>query len=102
MRVLGGIDEAGFGPLLGPLCLGLAVFRLPDGEGGLRRALRGACVGGDAKIRSGDSRAVVCDSKWLHRGARKLARLERTALAFLAASRGGELPATVGDVLLSG
>ena len=102
MRVLGGIDEAGFGPLLGPLCLGLALFRLPDGEGGLRRALRGACVGGDAKIRDGDARAVVCDSKWLHRGARKLARLERTALAFLAASRGGELPATVGDVLLSG
>ena len=98
MRIVAGIDEAGLGPLLGPLCLGFAAFEMPDGDKGLRHALRKAC----AKVPSkSEKRIVVCDSKVLHRG-RNLAALERTALAFLAAANEGKPPRTIRDVLRFG
>jgi hypothetical protein len=41
----------------------------------------------------------VCDSKVLHQGRRKLASLERTALAFWTAARGGVMPLTAREVV---
>lgn len=101
-RIFAGVDEAGLGPLLGPLCLGCAIFSIPDGDFGLRGAFRGLCVGADVKLTKNDRRIRVCDSKLLHKGSNKFAALERTALAFLSAAHGGKFNFTIRDVLCSG
>ncbi|HVS17423.1 MAG TPA: hypothetical protein VMT18_02400, partial [Planctomycetota bacterium] len=80
-RLFAGLDEAGLGPLLGPLTLGYSVFRAPAGSTDLWRTLHG--VVSDAP---GDDRAafVVADSKRVFtRNERGAARLEATALGFL-------------------
>lgn len=81
-----GIDEAGYGPLLGPLCIGAAAFRVARGTPwcevdrfrvDLRRPLRGL-IGPVPKGRTRGSRALpvpVDDSK------RVLARFGVTGLA---------------------
>jgi hypothetical protein len=97
-RLFGGLDEAGLGPLLGPLTLGYSVFRAPSGATDLWRTLHGAVSQSPA-----DDRAafVVADSKKVFaRTARSAARLEATALGFLAlldARR--KLPASAADVV---
>ena len=89
-RLEAGIDEAGFGPLLGPLCLGYAAFdRPPDGTD-LWSLLRPAV----APTPSSDDLPAVCDSKVLYPGEGGFARLERTALLFLSLVRGGR-PGTI-------
>lgn len=83
MSVVAGIDEAGLGPLLGPLTLGVSAFRVPAGRVGtdLWRALAPAV----SATRPKDERLWVADSKQVYdRSARGMARLESTALAFLA------------------
>lgn len=82
LRVLAGVDEAGLGPLLGPLTLGYSVFVCPREARDLWSALDGA-VSRDA----GDDprRFGVLDSKKLfNRTPRGESRLEATALGFLA------------------
>ena len=83
--ILAGVDEAGYGPLLGPLCTGLAAFRVEgasaaaDAEGAVRGALAAA-------------RGVrVDDSKRIHRPSAGPGPLEREVLAVLAA-RDGAVP----------
>jgi len=86
-RVVAGIDEAGLGPLLGPLALGFSAFRAS--EHALWSALAAIAT---QELKEDATKLVVADSKHVFtRDARGERRLERTALAFL--SLGGTLAA---------
>ncbi len=92
-----GIDEAGLGPLLGPLTLGACALRVPRELDDLWRALD-SVVSADPRLANAErrrsrttpgERIVVADSKLVfERGERGERRLERTALAFLALREG--------------
>lgn len=88
MLVYAGIDEAGYGPLLGPLLVGRAVLSLPEHDSqaplpDLWRALAGAICKDRA---GGKQRIPVNDSKKLHASAtgkgHPLRYLEPGVLAF--------------------
>ncbi len=101
-RIYAGVDEAGYGPPLGPLCVGLAVFRLEDPRGDpeeappdLWRRLRGVvCRHPQRALRStipvNDSKALKLPNS--SRTRRPLEHLELGVLSFLAAS--GMAPAS--------
>jgi ribonuclease HII len=92
--IYAGIDEAGYGPLLGPLCVGLGAFRIADAAGSAARVeapdlwkslARGVC----RKPKDPRRRVAVADSKKLKSGGKQpLIHLERGVLAFLS----GETP----------
>jgi hypothetical protein len=101
--VVAGIDEAGYGPMLGPLCVAMAAFRIEgwspeDGAPDLWKRLKtGVCRKPTDKRR----RVAIDDSKKLKlpndgpaRGGRHpLTHLERGVLAFLGAMEGAtDLP----------
>ncbi|MDX2133065.1 MAG: hypothetical protein SFY69_13545 [Planctomycetota bacterium] len=105
--VLAGIDEAGYGPLLGPLCVGLAVLRAPGHDGPVpdmwKLLKAGVCREpgrGGATDRLG--RVPIADSKELKLSnavttTHPLVHLERGVLAFLRAT-GRVIPQTDADL----
>ncbi len=81
-----GIDEAGYGPNLGPFVMTSVACRVPDAlvDADLWRVLRKAVR---RHGKSDDSRVVLDDSKLLHSGVNPLRDLERNVLAALVAAR---------------
>jgi hypothetical protein len=89
-----GIDEAGYGPVLGPLVVSAAGFDAPAGAD-LWDVLSPAV----ARTRKGAAgRLLVADSKVVYTGANGLADLECGVLAFFAAVH-GHPPFSLGDLL---
>lgn len=80
-----GIDEAGYGPILGPLVVSAVGFEAPAdvADGCLWKALR-RYVSRKATVRGG--RLPITDSKKLYVRKEGLGRLERTAIALAGAT----------------
>ncbi|HUV41654.1 MAG TPA: hypothetical protein VMW23_07700 [Sedimentisphaerales bacterium] len=96
MAVLVGIDEAGFGPILGPLIVSSCSFSVcPEMlESNLWQVLK-ASVGSKAKALAG--RLLVTDSKKAYSKSRGIKHLQRTVLAFLKTV--DKKPATLAQLL---
>ena len=97
MAIVAGIDEAGYGPVLGPLVAGAVAFRVPDSaaDGDLWELFREGISRNAAK---NPSLVRVADSKLIHRPGSGLGALERNVLPFVAALY--PPPGTVGEFLL--
>ncbi len=97
MALWAGIDEAGYGPRLGPLVVAGAAFltREPPREGLLWELLRDAVT---REARGSDGRLVVNDSKQVYSPSQGLRRLEEGVLAFLTVCAGRPV-GTVGELL---
>jgi len=98
---IAGIDEAGYGPTLGPLVVSLAAFRPPcasrtafTSPEALWRDLAPAVVRADG----GGHGVVVDDSKRLYQAGGGLRRLEEGVLPFLRVVT-GEMPRSFDDLL---
>jgi len=91
--VLAGIDEAGLGPILGPLVVAGVAIEGPKGTDPWQLLERHVC-----RQRLQKGKVQVADSKKVHSGKYGLQRLERTLLAFWGALHNG-IPQTVGDLL---
>lgn len=98
MYIYAGIDEAGYGPLLGPLVVARSVMAIPQLPGGpatpvpqlWQRLGKAVC----RRISGAKGRIVVNDSKKLKTKAAGIAHLERGVLSFAALA--GHHPASVG------
>lgn len=110
--ILAGIDEAGYGPLLGPLVVCASAFAVPgDMQAQIQLGdfaaaqtlwpLLKRAVARKGPLR--DGRLIVADSKLVHAMAGGTGLLERTVLAMLrqraAAPQAAEIPATTAQLL---
>ena len=102
MLIYAGIDEAGYGPMLGPLCVGCSVFAIDDadpadGAPDLWERLEDVVC---TRARDAKRRIAIADSKKLKGSnqakAHPLRHLERGVLSFLAChparTAGGHAP----------
>jgi hypothetical protein len=89
-----GIDEAGYGPNLGPFVMTAAALRVPDDGGGDLWQRLAAAVRRDTD--PDDGRLLVADSKVVYSPARGLRQLEHAVLAAHAPDDGN------GDLILEG
>jgi ribonuclease HII len=96
MVVLVGIDEAGFGPILGPLVVSSSVFLVSDHllKADLWQVLRKS-VANKRKRLAG--RLLIADSKKVYSKSLGIKHLERTVLSILKSL--GTEPATLGELL---
>ncbi len=93
--LLGGIDEAGLGPLLGPLVVAGVLMEGPSGQNPWDLLDAGFCRKATSRK---DRRIRVDDSKKVKTGKSGRAQLERSALCFLAA-RHGAIPSNLAELL---
>ncbi len=99
MFIYAGIDEAGYGPMFGPLLVARSVFAIPKLEAGSpppalwQRLSKAVC----RELSGRRGRIAVADSKRLYTPAAGLEHLERGVLAF--ASLAGHRPADVAQLL---
>jgi len=96
MAVLVGIDEAGFGPILGPLIVSASTFSVPHHllEADLWQVLRKS-VGVNRKHLAG--RLLITDSKKAYSRSIGIKHLQRAVLAALGCL--DEKPATLGELI---
>jgi len=96
MGILAGIDEAGYGPHIGPLVVAAAAFEFADPlpEPDLWQALAPHVSKQPSRGAAG---VVICDSKAAYTSGGRLATLERAVLGFLAAA--GRRPRTFAELL---
>jgi ribonuclease HII len=96
MAVLVGIDEAGYGPLLGPLVVSSAAFEIPDEllKADMWRLLADSV--GRKRLRLG-GRLLINDSKLAYNKSIGITHLQRTVLAVLKCL--GQNPRTIGELL---
>jgi hypothetical protein len=106
--ILAGIDEAGLGPVLGPLVASAAAFRVAPQAAEEARAdlwtLLSSCVARDLRHARKAGRVAIGDSKKLYSRQAKqgLSPLERGVLAMLLAAEGqagAQLPKSLTDLL---
>ena len=96
MAILAGIDEAGFGPLLGPLVVSATAFSVePALLGADLWQVLGKSVGKSRKHLAG--RLLIADSKKAYNRSEGLGHLERTSLAVLDCM--GKRPAELAELL---
>jgi ribonuclease HII len=99
MLVYAGIDEAGYGPLLGPLVIARSIFVLEQQEPTREPPSMWRMLGSSVCKKPGDkkNRVAVNDSKKLYQPFRSLKHIERGVLSFLSAS--GQDPKNLDDLL---
>ncbi len=93
MNFLAGVDEAGLGPILGPLVVAGVAMAGPEGADPWQ-ALRGQV----SRRKHVKGKVRVADSKKVNQGPHGFLRLEETALVFWAAHHGA-VPATLRELL---
>jgi ribonuclease HII len=91
--VLAGVDEAGLGPVLGPLVVAGVAMTGPRGQDPWKLLRRVVC-----RRHSKKGSLRVADSKKVNQGPHGRQHLERTVLCFLGVLR-DELPATLKELL---
>ncbi len=80
MVFLAGIDEAGYGPFVGPMTMGFSLFRVPQLDSDLWQILSKSTA--PKPDRKDLRRLWLNDSKKVHQGPKGRGRLERTVAAF--------------------
>jgi len=82
MTIIAGIDEAGYGPLLGPMVITITAFDVPDEKANCSLwDLLNDAISNDMKGKG--QRLTVRDSKKLYNAQKGLKPLENAALSFL-------------------